>query len=94
MTEKFRKYLLDHKCVVYTDNNPLSHLSSAKLGATEQCWVAQLSSDFEIKYWLGRSTGNADPLFRQHLLGQWEVEAMVPISSLPDTLQVSLRLLN
>ncbi len=23
MTEKFRKYLLGHKCIVYTDNNPL-----------------------------------------------------------------------
>ena len=44
MTEKFREYLLGHKCVVYTDNNPLSPLSSAKLGATEQRWVAQLAS--------------------------------------------------
>lgn len=31
MTEKFCEYLLGHKCVVYADNNPLSHLSSAKL---------------------------------------------------------------
>lgn len=44
MTEKFREYLLGHKCVVYTDNNPLSHLPSAKLGATEQRWAAQLAT--------------------------------------------------
>lgn len=29
LTEKFRESLLGHKCVVYMDNNPLSHLSSA-----------------------------------------------------------------
>lgn len=34
MSEKFREYLLGHKCIVYTDNNPLSHLFRAKLGAT------------------------------------------------------------
>lgn len=44
MTEKFREYLLGHKCIVFTDNNPLSHLSSAKLGSTEQRWAAQLAS--------------------------------------------------
>lgn len=42
MAEKFREYLLGHKCLVYTDNNPLSYLSTAKLGALEQRWVAQL----------------------------------------------------
>ncbi len=36
MTEKFREYLLGSKCVVFTDNNPLSHLFTEKLGATEQ----------------------------------------------------------
>ncbi|RXN39397.1 Transposon Ty3-I Gag-Pol poly [Labeo rohita] len=51
MTEKFREYLLGHRCVVFTDNNPLSHLESAKLGATEQRWAAQLAVfDFEIRY--------------------------------------------
>ena len=44
MTEKFRDYLLGQKCVVYTDNNLLSHLSTAKLGATEHRWAAQLAS--------------------------------------------------
>lgn len=36
MTDKFCEYLLDHKCIVFTDNNPLSLLSLAKLGALEQ----------------------------------------------------------
>ncbi|CAI5643241.1 unnamed protein product [Oreochromis niloticus] len=67
MTEKFRDYLLGQKCTVYTDNNPLSHLSTAKLGATEQRWAAQLAAfDFTIKYRPGRSNKNADALSRQH----------------------------
>lgn len=49
MSDKFREYLLGHKCIVFTDNNPLSHLSSAKLGALEQHWVAEfMSFNFEI----------------------------------------------
>ncbi|KAK0131974.1 Retrovirus-related Pol polyprotein from transposon 17.6 [Merluccius polli] len=68
MTEKFREYLLGHRCVVYTDNNPLSYLHSAKLGATEHRWAAQLATfDFEIKYRSGRSNGNADALSRQYV---------------------------
>ena len=43
MSEKFGDYLLGHKCVVFTDNNPLSHLHLAKLGATEQRWASQLA---------------------------------------------------
>ncbi len=41
--EKFKEYLLGHQCTVFTNNNPLSYLSSAKLGATEQRWEAQLA---------------------------------------------------
>lgn len=66
MTEKFREYLLGHRCIVYTDNNPLSHLLTAKLGAVEQRWAAQLASfDFEVRYRSGRSNRNADALSRQ-----------------------------
>lgn len=54
--------------MVYTDNNPLSYLQSAKLGATEHQWAAQLATfDFEIKYRPGRSNGNADALSRQYV---------------------------
>jgi len=42
VADKFRDYLLGHKCTVYTDNNPLSHYQTAKLGALEQRWVGQL----------------------------------------------------
>ena len=40
--EKFREYLWGANFTVFTDNNPLRHLHSAKLGATEQRWVAEL----------------------------------------------------
>ena len=92
MTEKFREYLLGHICVVYTDNNPLSHLSSAKLGATEQHWVAQLASfDFEIKYRSGRSNRNADALSRQHSPKAQDLQVMVRGTLLPKPLQQALQ---
>jgi hypothetical protein len=52
--------MLTSKCIVYTDNNPLTYvLSSAKLDATTQRWIAALSSyNFEIKYRPG--VNNAD----------------------------------
>lgn len=88
MTEKFREYLLGQKCIVYTDNNPLRHLSSAKLGATEQRWAAQLASfDFDIKYRSGKSNKNADALSRLHSPGVQDLEAMLPGTLLPTPLQ-------
>ncbi len=51
VTEKFRSYLLGSKFTVITDNNPLCHLNTAKLGALEQRWVAQLAAfDFDVQY--------------------------------------------
>uniref|UniRef100_A0A3B3C1W6 Gypsy retrotransposon integrase-like protein 1 n=1 Tax=Oryzias melastigma TaxID=30732 RepID=A0A3B3C1W6_ORYME len=74
VTEKFKDYLTGAKCIVYTDNNPVAHLSTAKLGAVEQRWVAQLVSfDLEVKYRSGRENVNADALSRhpiQHHLQQ------------------------
>lgn len=87
MTEKFREYLLGQKCVVFTDNNPLSYLTSAKLGAMEQRWAAQLASfDFEIKYRSGRSNRNADALSRQNLPGT-EVHQLCSGMAVPVALQ-------
>ncbi|XP_041853008.1 uncharacterized protein LOC121647552 [Melanotaenia boesemani] len=92
MTEKFREYLLGHRCVVYTDNNPLRHLTSAKLGATEQRWAAQLASfDFELKYRSGSSNKNADALSRQHPPEPQDMQALVGGTSLPEPLQQVLR---
>ncbi|KAL7851957.1 hypothetical protein SRHO_G00177420 [Serrasalmus rhombeus] len=65
VTEKFREYLLGAKFTVFTDNNPLSYLQTAKLGAVEQRWVSQLALfDFDIKYRPGLSNRNADALSR------------------------------
>uniref|UniRef100_A0A671U0X9 Gypsy retrotransposon integrase-like protein 1 n=1 Tax=Sparus aurata TaxID=8175 RepID=A0A671U0X9_SPAAU len=77
MTQKFREYLLGHKCVVWTDNNPLSHLTTAKLGATEQRWVAELAVfDYTVRYRSGRSNQNADALSRQHPPGDDTVASL------------------
>uniref|UniRef100_A0A1A8HG02 Gypsy retrotransposon integrase-like protein 1 n=1 Tax=Nothobranchius korthausae TaxID=1143690 RepID=A0A1A8HG02_9TELE len=92
MAEKFREYLLGHKCIVFTDNNPLSHLSSAKLGAAEQRWIAQLAAfDFEIKYRSGKSNVNADALSRLHPTGAQDLGAMLPGTSLPEPLKQVLQ---
>ncbi|PIK37692.1 hypothetical protein BSL78_25478 [Apostichopus japonicus] len=48
------------------NNNPLAHLNSAKLGATEQRWVGALASfDFEIRYKPGCRNQAADGLSRR-----------------------------
>lgn len=65
VTDKFRDYLWGAEVTVYTDNNPLVHLDTAKLGAVEQRWVAQLANyQFEVKYRPGHSNQNADLLSR------------------------------
>lgn len=69
------------------DNNPLSHLSTAKLGATKQLWAAQLTSfDFSIKYRSGQNK-NADALSRQHPPRLPISEHITPGMSLPEVLQ-------
>ncbi|MGH0149668.1 UNVERIFIED_CONTAM: hypothetical protein FKN15_015787 [Acipenser sinensis] len=65
VTEKFKDYLWGAKFTVYTDNNPLVHLQTAKLGATEQRWAAQLANyQYDLKYRPARSNVNADVLSR------------------------------
>ena len=55
VTEKFRDYLLGSKFVVFTDNNPLSYIQTAKLGATEMRWVSQLAQfNFTVKFRSGK----------------------------------------
>ena len=88
MSEKFRDYLMGHKCIVFTDNNPLSHLNSAKLGATEQRWASQLAIfDFEIKYRSGRSNKNADALSRKPEVVSSAIGQLLPGTSVPKVLQ-------
>ena len=65
VAEKFREYLIGSHTIVLTDNNPLAYLQTAKLGATEQRWVAQLTAfDIEIKYRPGSTNKCADALSR------------------------------
>lgn len=73
ISEKFRGYLLGSKFTVITDNNPLCHIQTAKLGAIEQRWVPQLAVfDFDVKYRPGRCNAAADALSRQPLAGEPE----------------------
>lgn len=51
---------------LFTDNNPLSYLKTAKLGAVEQRWVSELAAfDFEVQYRPGTVNRNAEALSRQ-----------------------------
>ena len=66
VTEKFRSYLYGHKFHVVTDSNPLTYLTtSAKLSATDHCWLSSLSPfDFTITYRPRKANGDADGLSR------------------------------
>lgn len=75
ISEKFRQYLQWNHFDVYTDNNPLTHILSAKLGATETNWLAQLSQfDFSIHYKAGKSNVVADALSRYPYGAQQETK--------------------
>ena len=60
------KYLYGGRFEVFTDNNPLTYvLTTAKLDATGQRWVANLANyTFSIKYKSGKSNVDADALSR------------------------------
>ena len=66
VTERFANYLHGHRFTVLTDNNPLTYvLTSAKLDATGQRWVAALAAfDFNILYRPGRNNSDANGLSR------------------------------
>ena len=65
VTEKFKDYLTGVKFTIYTDNNPVAHLQTARLGAVEQRWVARLAAfTYDIKFRSGKSNVNADALSR------------------------------
>ena len=64
MTDKFHEYLYGGEFEVFMDNNLLTYImTSAKLDATGQCWVAVLSIyNFHIYYRSGKTNTNADAL--------------------------------
>lgn len=65
VTEKFKNYLVATPFVIVTDNNPLAHLSTARLGALEQRWMSRLANfRYTVTYRSGKSNGNADALSR------------------------------
>ena len=93
MTDTFRDYLCGQRCVVWTDNNPLTHLGTAKLGATEQCWVAELAVyDYTIRYRSDRSNRNADALSRQPPSGPVDASGLpVAGTAIPGSVQQAVR---
>ena len=64
--DRFYEYLYGSKFKVFTDNNPLTYiLTSAKLDAVGQRWVASLAGmDFTIAYKPGKNNKVADALSR------------------------------
>ena len=66
ITDRFHEYLYGGQFDVYTDNNPLTYiLTSAKLDATGQRWVASLANyNFRIFYKPGKNNVEADALSR------------------------------
>ena len=78
--ERFHEYLYGGKLQVYTDNNPLTYiLTTAKLDATGQRWVASLANyDFTIHYRSGKQNIEADALSRI----QWQHEDEVQVKAI------------
>ena len=66
ITDRFHEYLYGGEFEVYTDNNPLTYvLTTAKLDATGQRWIASLANyNFNIHYKPGRNNIEADALSR------------------------------
>ena len=64
VTERFHEYLYGGEFEVYMDNNPLTYvLTTAKLDATGQRWIANLANyNFKIHYRSGKSNIDADAL--------------------------------
>lgn len=88
LCEKFKDYLWGAQVVVVTDNNPLVHLQTAKLGAVEQRWVAQLANyNYQIKYRPGRENTNADVLSRLPMAG---TPGLTPTAAAEDELLVGV----
>ena len=67
ITDRFHEYLYCSTFEVFTDNNPLSYvLSTAKLDATGQRWIAALQGpyNFKVHYKPGKLNQVADSLSR------------------------------
>ncbi len=78
VSEKFHEYLYGSECVIYTDNNPLTYVTtSAKLDATGHRWLAALAPyNFMIKYKCGKSHNDADALSRYKEISDASIKAI------------------
>lgn len=94
ITDKFADYLHNAKFAVWTDNNPLTYvMTSAKLDATTQRWVAALANyDFTIHYKPGSANKEADALSRIHwpTMSEDVVSAVITAVLTEDPMCVSL----
>ena len=93
VTDRFHEYLYGSTFEVFTDNNPLSYvLSSAKLDATGQRWIAALQGpyNFKIHYKPGKLNQVADSLSRIDrdkeikTITEVEVKAILDSGGAPD----------
>ena len=58
-------YLIGSQFTILTDNNPLTYVSTSRLGAAQIRWLSDLALfNFEIKYRAGKSNQAADTLSR------------------------------
>ena len=79
VADKFRDYLLGSTFTDFTDNNPLTYLKTAKLGAVELRWAAQLADfEFDIVHRTGKSNANADALSRRGTIGDVREQFRIP----------------
>ena len=79
ITERFHEYLYGGHFEVYTDNNLLTYiLTTAKLDATGQRWVASLANyNFKIFYKSGKLNVEADAL--SHPWENTQIEHVEPL---------------
>ena len=82
ITEKFHDYLYGATFEVLMYNNPLTYVfTTAKLDATSQRWLAELTNyNFNITYRSGKHNADADGLSRLH-------EQIEEITLFPDVLK-------
>ena len=67
VSTKFRHYLMEAKCTVFTDNSEVAYINrKTDLTALEQRWMGRLAPfDIEIKYKAGGLNKFADDLSRK-----------------------------
>ncbi|MCG7878320.1 MAG: hypothetical protein JAY78_18545, partial [Candidatus Thiodiazotropha taylori] len=83
VTEKFHDYLYGTEFEVVTDNNPLTYVfTTAKLDATGQRWLAELSNyNCSISYRSGKQNSDADGLSRKRENKMFFPEVLKAINS-------------